>query len=53
MITAASLFPLQIVEAQRYLDQLAKKPDLKPKAEWDGSVVSLLELSRDHPDDER
>jgi hypothetical protein len=42
VITAASLFPLQIVEAQRFLDQVAKKPDLKPKAEWDGSVVSLL-----------
>ena len=42
VITAASLFPLQIIEAQRYLDKVAKKPELKPKAEWDGSVVSLL-----------
>ncbi len=42
VITAASLYPLQIVEAQRYLDQYAKNKDLKPKSDWDGSVVSLL-----------
>jgi hypothetical protein len=42
VITAASLYPLQIVEAQRYLDQYEKNKDLKPKADWDGSVVSLL-----------
>ena len=42
VITAASLYPLQIVEAQRYLDQFAKNKDLKPKSDWDGSVVSLL-----------
>lgn len=42
VITAASLYPLQIVEASRYLDQYAKDKSLKPKESWDGSVVSLL-----------
>jgi len=41
-IVAASLYPLQIVQAQRYLDQLKTKPGLKPDADWDGSVISLL-----------
>ena len=39
---AASLYPLQIVEASRYLDQYAKDKSLKPKESWDGSVISLL-----------
>ncbi|MBX5159254.1 DUF3300 domain-containing protein [Rhizobium sp. NZLR8] len=41
-ISAASLFPLQIIEAQRFLDTKKKNADLKPKSDWDGSVVSLL-----------
>ncbi|MFC5756001.1 DUF3300 domain-containing protein [Rhizobium sp. GCM10022189] len=41
-ISAASLFPLQVVEAQRFLEAKKKKSDLKPKSDWDGSVVSLL-----------
>ena len=42
VITGASLYPLQIVEASRYLDQYAKDKTLKPKESWDGSVISLL-----------
>jgi Protein of unknown function (DUF3300) len=42
VIAASSLYPLQIVEAQRYLDQVKAKPNLKPKSDWDGSVISLL-----------
>ena len=42
VISAASLYPLQIVEAARYLDDYAKDKNLKPKESWDGSVVSLL-----------
>ena len=42
VITGASLYPLQIVEAARYLDQYAKDKSLKPKESWDGSVISLL-----------
>lgn len=41
-ISSASLFPLQIVEAERFLKSKEKNSDLKPKKEWDGSVVSLL-----------
>ncbi|MEE4238087.1 MAG: DUF3300 domain-containing protein, partial [Anderseniella sp.] len=42
LISAASLYPLQIIEADRFLEQRKTKPDLQPKADWDGSVVSLL-----------
>ena len=42
LISAASLYPLQIVEADRFLEQRKTRPDLQPKADWDGSVVSLL-----------
>ena len=42
VITAASLYPLQIVEAQRFLDDSKTNTSLKPKPTWDGSVVSLL-----------
>ena len=42
VISGASLYPLQIVEAARYLDDYAKDKTLKPKENWDGSVVSLL-----------
>ena len=42
VISAASLYPLQIVEAARYLDAYAKDINLKPKESWDGSIVSLL-----------
>lgn len=42
LISAASLFPLQIVEAQRFLNDSAQNKTLKPKPGWDGSIVSLL-----------
>ncbi|MBB3315176.1 hypothetical protein FHT77_001018 [Rhizobium sp. BK181] len=42
LITSASLYPLQIVEASRFLDQVKSNSSLKPKDDWDGSVVSLL-----------
>lgn len=42
LISAASLYPLQIVEAERLLEDLKTKKDLKPKATWDGSVISLM-----------
>ncbi|MFN4143872.1 DUF3300 domain-containing protein [Aestuariivirga sp.] len=42
VISAASLYPLQIIEADRFLDEHKKNSELKPKATWDGSVVSLL-----------
>lgn len=42
LISASSLFPLQIVEAERYLKAYEQDKSLKPKEDWDGSVVSLL-----------
>jgi hypothetical protein len=42
VITAASLYPVQIIEAQRFLDDSKTNKTLQPKATWDGSVVSLL-----------
>lgn len=42
VISAAALYPLQIVEAARFLDDYAKDKNLKPKENWDGSVISLL-----------
>jgi hypothetical protein len=42
VITAASLYPLQIVEAGRFLENFEKDPSLQPKATWDGSIISLL-----------
>lgn len=41
-ISAASLFPVQVIEAQRFLEAKKKDADLKPKDDWDGSVISLL-----------
>ena len=42
LISAASLFPLQIVEADRYLQAYEKDKTLKPKESWDAAIVSLL-----------
>ncbi len=39
---AASLYPLQIVQAARFLEEKEKSPDLEPSDKWDGSVISLL-----------
>jgi hypothetical protein len=42
LVLSASLNPLQIVQAARFLDQNKSKPDAKPDPSWDGSVISLL-----------
>jgi hypothetical protein len=42
LVASSSLFPVQIVQADRYLEDYKKNKDLKPKSTWDGSVVSLL-----------
>jgi hypothetical protein len=39
---SASLYPLQIVKAARFLEEKEKSPDLEPSDKWDGSVISLL-----------
>jgi len=42
VIVSSSLYPLQIVQAQRYLNDVKTKPDLKPDSNWDGGVISLM-----------
>jgi hypothetical protein len=42
LISGASLYPLQIVEAARFLDRYEKDKSLKAKESWDGAIVSLL-----------
>ncbi len=42
LVSSASLFPLQIVEAARFLEEKKTTKDLQPKDSWDDSVVSLL-----------
>lgn len=42
LISAASLYPLQVIEAERFLEDSKTKKGLKPKASWDGSIISLL-----------
>ena len=41
-ISQASLYPLQIVQAARFLEKFEKDKTLKPREDWDGSVISLL-----------
>jgi hypothetical protein len=41
IVLPASTYPLQIVEAARFLDALEKDSSLKPDDDWDDSVVAL------------
>jgi len=42
IVLPASTYPLQIVEAERFIDKRKQDPSLKPNADWDDSVVALL-----------
>lgn len=42
VVLPASTFPLQIVQAARYLEQRESEPNLEPDEAWDESVVALL-----------
>jgi hypothetical protein len=42
VILPASTYPLQVVEAARYLDKRAKDPKLPIEDDWDASVKTLL-----------
>jgi len=42
IILPASTYPLQVVQAVRYLKQHEEDPDLQVNAEWDDSIVALL-----------
>jgi hypothetical protein len=42
IVLPASTYPLQIVQAERFLEQREKNANLKPDDRWDDSVVALL-----------
>jgi hypothetical protein len=42
IVLPASTFPLQIVQASRYLEEAEANPELEPDPAWDESVVALL-----------
>ncbi|MDH3414135.1 MAG: DUF3300 domain-containing protein [Gammaproteobacteria bacterium] len=42
IVLPASTYPLQIVQAARYLGEHKSNPELKPDESWDDSVVALL-----------
>jgi hypothetical protein len=42
VVLPASTFPVQIVQAARLLEQKKTQPDVKPGADWDPSVIALL-----------
>lgn len=42
IVLPASTYPLQIVEAARFLDERASNPNAVPDDDWDDSVVALL-----------
>ena len=42
VVLPASTYPLQLVEAQRFLEELDRDPSLKPDEDWDDSVIAML-----------
>lgn len=42
IVLPASTYPLQIVQAKRFLEQQASDASLQPDDEWDNAVVALL-----------
>ena len=42
IVLPASTYPLEIVQAARFLDELAEDSSLEPDESWDESVVALL-----------
>ncbi len=42
IVLPASTYPLQIVQAARFLEEYERNPALQPNPEWDDSVIALL-----------
>jgi hypothetical protein len=42
IVLPASAYPLQVVEAARFLEALETDPTLEPDPEWDDSIVALI-----------
>jgi Protein of unknown function (DUF3300) len=45
VVLQASTLPLEVVEAERFLEKRAKDPKAEPKKEWDSSITALLNYS--------
>ena len=42
IVLPASTYPLQVVQAARFLEDLKSNPGLKPDEDWDDSIVAVL-----------
>lgn len=42
VVLPASTYPLQVVQAARFLEALEKDPSLKPDEAWDDAIIALL-----------
>jgi len=42
IVLPASTYPLQVVEAERFIEKRKQDPNLQPSHDWDDSVVALL-----------
>ena len=42
IVLPASAYPLQLIDAARFLKELESDPTLKPDPDWDDSIVALL-----------
>ena len=46
LVLQASTLPLQVVQAERFLDRRAKDSSLQPNPDWDKSIIGLLNYPR-------
>jgi hypothetical protein len=42
LVLPASTYPLQLVQAQRFLEDLEDDPGLTPSKDWDDSIIAIL-----------
>lgn len=42
IVLPAATYPLQVVQASRFLEELESNPGLEPDADWDDAIVALL-----------
>lgn len=42
VVLPASTYPLQVVQAARFLEDLESDPQLKPDPDWDDSIIALV-----------
>jgi hypothetical protein len=42
VVLPASTYPLQVIEAERFLERLEDDPTLKPDESWDDSIIALI-----------